>query len=70
MLTVHLNAWDEAQIRFMAVDENVRGRGYVWETCSRGIETEAARRCAQKVLLNARDNATEFYSKHGLYGRC
>src|SRR5207244_7870429 len=31
----HINAWDEAQIRFMAVDENVRGRGY-GESYSRG----------------------------------
>jgi hypothetical protein len=29
-----------------------------------GLEAEAARRSAQKVVLNARDDVTEFYSKH------
>jgi predicted GNAT family N-acyltransferase len=29
-----------------------------------GLEAEATRRGAQKVVLNARDNATEFYAKH------
>ena len=29
-----------------------------------GLEAEAARRGAQKLVLNARDNVTEFYAKH------
>ena len=29
-----------------------------------GLEAEAARRGAQKVVLNARDNVTAFYAKH------
>ena len=29
-----------------------------------GLEAEATRRGAQKVVLNARDNVTEFYAKH------
>jgi predicted GNAT family N-acyltransferase len=29
------------------------------------LEAEATRRGAQKLVLNARDNATEFYAKHG-----
>jgi predicted GNAT family N-acyltransferase len=28
------------------------------------LEAEATRRGAQKVVLNARDNVTEFYAKH------
>jgi hypothetical protein len=28
------------------------------------LEAEAARRGAQKLVLNARDNVTEFYAKH------
>ena len=31
---------------------------------SRDWRREAARRGAQKVVLNARDNVTEFYAKH------
>jgi len=32
---------------------------------SRDWNAEAARRGAKKLVLNARDNATEFYAKHG-----
>ena len=48
----------------MAVDENVRGRGYGGRIL-KGLETQAERRGVQKAVLNARDNATEFYAKHG-----
>ena len=54
---------DEAQVRFMAVDENARGRGY-GSRILEGLRAEAARRGAQKVVLNARDNVTEFYAEH------
>ena len=47
----------------MAVDQNARGRGY-GNRILEGLEAEAARRGAQKVVLNARDNVTEFYAKH------
>jgi N-acetylglutamate synthase-like GNAT family acetyltransferase len=60
---LHFNAPDEAQVRFMAVDENARGRGY-GRRILEGLEAEAARRGAQKLVLNARDNVTEFYAKH------
>jgi predicted GNAT family N-acyltransferase len=29
------------------------------------LEAEAARRGVQRIVLNARDNATEFYAEHG-----
>ena len=48
----------------MAVAENVRGRGYGCRIL-KGLQAEAARRGAKKVVLNARDSATEFYAKHG-----
>jgi ribosomal protein S18 acetylase RimI-like enzyme len=60
---LHFMAPDEAQVRFMAVDENARGRAY-GSRILKGLEAEAARRGAQKVVLNARDNATGFYAKH------
>jgi hypothetical protein len=34
------------------------------DSYSRGIGVEAARRGAQKLVLNARDNATEYYPQH------
>ena len=55
---LHFNALDEAQVRYMAVDENKRGRGY-WSCILRGLEAEAARRGARKIVLNARDDVTE-----------
>ncbi len=61
---LHFNAPDEAQVRFMAVDENARGCGY-GRRILEGLEAEATRRGAQKLVLNARDNVTEFYAKHG-----
>ena len=48
----------------MAVNENARGRGY-GSRILEGLEAEAARRGPQKLALNARDNVTEFYAKHG-----
>ena len=48
----------------MAVDENARGRGY-GRRIFEGLEAEATRRGAEKFVLNAGDNATEFYAKHG-----
>ena len=61
---LHFNTPDEAQVRFMAVDENGRGRGY-GRRLLEGLKVEAAGRGAQKLVLNARDNVTEFYSKYG-----
>ena len=60
---LHFNAPDEALVRFMAVDENALGRGYVSRILE-GLEAEAMRRGAQKLVLNARDSVTEFYAKH------
>jgi len=60
---LHFNVPDEAQVRFMAVDENARRPGY-GSRILEGLEAEATRRGARKLVLNARDNATEFYAKH------
>jgi predicted GNAT family N-acyltransferase len=48
----------------MAVDDALRARGY-GQRVLRGLEAEAARRGARKIVLNARDNVTEFYAKYG-----
>src|SRR5947207_15489892 len=42
---LHFNASDEAQVRFMAVDQNARDRGY-GSRILEGLEAEAARRSA------------------------
>jgi len=41
----------------------MRGCGY-GSGILEGLEAEAARGDAQKVVLNARDNVTQFYAKH------
>jgi N-acetylglutamate synthase-like GNAT family acetyltransferase len=61
---LHFHVPDEAQVRFMAVDDDMRGRGY-GSRILEGLEAEAARRGAQNAVLNARDNVTKFYAKHG-----
>ena len=61
---LHLNLPSEAQIRYMAVDENVQGRGY-GSAILAALEAEARRSKASRIVLNARDNAIEFYRRHG-----
>jgi predicted GNAT family N-acyltransferase len=61
---LHLNNPDEAQVRYMAVDEDARGRGYGGRIL-RALEAEARRRKARKIVLNARENVVQFYVRHG-----
>ncbi len=63
---LHLNSPGEAQVRYMAVEENGRGRGYGSQVLT-ALETEARRLGAGKIVLNARENAVEFYAHRG-YG--
>ena len=61
---LHFNAPDEAQVRFMAVDQNAGDRGY-GSRILEGLEAEAARRGARKRVLNAPDNVNGIlYAKH------
>ena len=48
----------------MAVDQSAHGSGY-GSRILRGLEAKAARRGAQKIVLNGRDNVTEFYRRYG-----
>jgi len=61
---LHLHSPGEAQVRYMAVEENGRGRGYGSQILT-ALETEARRRGAGKIVLNARDDAVEFYAHRG-----
>ena len=53
----------------MAVDENVQGRGY-GSAILAALEAEAARLQVSQIVLNARDNAVEFYRRHGYVAIC
>jgi len=59
----NLTSLSWAQVIFMAVDEDARGRPD-GRRIHEGLEAKAARRDAQRVVGNARDNVKEFYAKH------
>lgn len=61
---LHLNSPAEAQVRFMAVDPAWRNRG-LGGRILRGLEDEARARRVARIVLNAREDASEFYLGHG-----
>ena len=60
----HFNSAEEAQIRYMAVEENQRGNG-TGGLILKELEKRAKEKGAKYVILNARDSAVSFYEKHG-----
>ena len=61
---LHFNTPPEAQVRFMAVDPQARGRG-LGSLVLRECERLARAAGATSIVLNARDNVQEFYVRHG-----
>ena len=61
---VHFNTKDEAQIRYMAVEENQRGKG-IGALVLEELEKRAKEKGVKFIILNARDTAIKFYEKHG-----
>ena len=61
---VHLNSSDEAQIRYMAVDKDHRRMG-LGSAIVKKLEAEAKILGATYVMLNARENAINFYKSRG-----
>jgi ribosomal protein S18 acetylase RimI-like enzyme len=61
---VHFNSSKEAQIRYMAVEEGLQGKG-VGTIILRELEKSAKRKAADHIILNARESAVGFYKKHG-----
>jgi len=67
---LHFNSPEEAQVRYMAVENGHRGAGIgglVIDT----LEARAQQAGATRVVLNAREDAIPFYARHGyeLIGR-
>ena len=61
---LHFNTATEAQVRFMAVDPEERGRGLgslVLVECERRARFAGA----TSIVLNAREDAERFYAHHG-----
>jgi ribosomal protein S18 acetylase RimI-like enzyme len=61
---LHFNSPDEAQVRYMAVDPEWDRSG-LGSRILQGLEAEARKRGAQRMVLNSRDKAIGFYEKHG-----
>ncbi len=60
----HLNTPDDAQIRYMAVKEDIRGKG-IGGAILENLERKLVEFGAKTIVLNARENAVPFYKKHG-----
>jgi ribosomal protein S18 acetylase RimI-like enzyme len=60
----HFNSNDEAQVRYMAVEENQRGKG-LGTLVLIELEKRSKEKGAEFIILNARDTAIKFYEKHG-----
>ncbi|HLG34707.1 MAG TPA: GNAT family N-acetyltransferase [Bacteroidia bacterium] len=64
---LQFNSDEEAQIRFMAVKENMQGKGLGKKIIS-FMEDKARERKRKKIILHARENAVEFYKSCGYSG--
>jgi len=59
---IHLNSSEEAQIRYMAAKFSGSGIG---SKIVEALEEIARSQCAGYIILNARENAVNFYQKNG-----
>jgi len=60
----HFNSDEEAQIRFMAVEEEWQGKG-IGRMILSYLEKKIKANGGKFIILNARDIAIKFYKKHG-----
>ena len=61
---LQFNSLDEAQIRYMAVAELIQGKG-IGKTLISYLENKAREKGIQKIILQSRSSAVEFYIKCG-----
>ncbi len=61
---LHFNSDNEAQIRYMAIDENFQRKG-IGVKIIELLEAEAKKKQINKIVLNARNHVTKFYAKSG-----
>ena len=61
---LHFNNDNEAQIRYMAVEESLQGKG-IGRKIILLLEEKAKEMNAKKIILNARDYVIKFYEKSG-----
>ena len=61
---LHFNSDNEAQIRYMAIDENFQRKG-IGVKIIKLLEAEAKKKQINKIVLNARNHVIKFYAKSG-----
>jgi ribosomal protein S18 acetylase RimI-like enzyme len=61
---LHFNSTEEAQVRFMAVEDSYDRMG-IGSLVLKELEKRAVEKGAQYIVLNSRDTAIPFYEKHG-----
>ncbi|MEW6467321.1 MAG: GNAT family N-acetyltransferase [Bacteroidota bacterium] len=59
---LQMNSAEEAQVRFMAVRDDVQGKG-LGRIIMSYMEDRAREKGAKKMVLQARENALEFYKR-------
>ncbi|WP_337873025.1 GNAT family N-acetyltransferase [Ignavibacterium sp.] len=60
----HFNTADEAQIRYMAVENQWQGKG-VGKLILDELEKRVIEKGAKKIILHARESVVKFYEKNG-----
>jgi ribosomal protein S18 acetylase RimI-like enzyme len=60
----HFNTEDEAQIRYMAVENHWQGKG-IGKLILDELEKRVLEKGAKKIILHARENVVRFYEKNG-----
>lgn len=60
---LHFNSREEAQVRYMAVEKGQTGRG-IGSRVLEALESHARSAGAKTIVLNARENAIPFYTRH------
>lgn len=60
----HFNSEDEAQIRYMAVENQWQGKS-VGKLILDELEKRVIEKGAKKIILHARENVVKFYQKNG-----
>lgn len=65
----HFNSDEEAQIRYMAVENQWQGRG-VGKMILDELEKRVIQKGAKKIILHARENVVRFYERNGFNVIC
>lgn len=61
---LHFNSPEEAQVRYMAVENGRTGAG-IGSLILAALEVRARQAGAGRIVLNARESAIPFYARHG-----